>query len=132
MKYIILIALKLSALFINAQVNINGKINDQNGLPLLAANIVVENTTIGTTTDINGKFELEVDKMPVNIKVTYIGFQPKTIEVKNQSFLTVSLSESVDIKEVTVESKINTTELSLVNPLQVQKISSKELQKAAC
>ena len=132
MKYIFLIALKFSALFINAQVNINGKINDQNGLPLLGANIVVENTTIGTTTDVNGKFELEVDKMPVNIKVTYIGFQPKTIEVKNQSFLTISLSESVDIKEVTVESKINTTELSMVNPLQVQKISSKELQKAAC
>ena len=132
MKYIVLIAFQISALFIYAQGNINGKINDQNGLPLVGANIVVENTTIGTTTDINGKFKLQVDKLPVNIKVTYIGFQPKTTEVKNQSFLTVSLSESVDIKEVTVESKINTTELSMVNPLQVQKISSKELQKAAC
>ncbi|MBL6663952.1 MAG: TonB-dependent receptor [Flavobacteriales bacterium] len=132
MKYIVLIAFQISALFIYAQGNINGKINDQNGLPLIGANIVVENTTIGTTTDVNGKFKLQVDKLPVNIKVTYIGFQPKTIQVKNQSFLTVSLSESVDIKEVTVESKVNTTELSMVNPLQVQKISSKELQKAAC
>ena len=132
MKYIVLIAFQISALFIYAQGNINGKINDQNGLPLIGANIVVENTTIGTTTDVNGKFKLQVDKFPVNIKVTYIGFQPKTIEVKNQSFLTLSLSESVDIKEVTVESKVNTTELSMVNPLQVQKISSKELQKAAC
>ena len=132
MKYIVLIAFQISALFIYAQGNINGKINDQNGLPLVGANIVVENTTIGTTTDVNGKFKLQVDKLPVNIKVTYIGFQPKTIEVKNKSFLTVSLSESVDIKEVTVESKVNTTELSMVNPLQVQKISSKELQKAAC
>ncbi len=132
MKYIVLIAFQISALFIYAQGNINGKINDQNGLPLIGANIVVENTTIGTTTDVNGKFKLQVDKLPVNIKVTYIGFQPKTIEVKNQSFLTVSLSESVDIKEVTVQSKVNTTELSMVNPLQVQKISSKELQKAAC
>ena len=33
---------------------------------------------------------------------------------------------------MTVESKVSTTELSMVNPLQVQKISSKELQKAAC
>jgi len=132
MKYIVLIALQISALLIYAQGNINGKINNQNGLPLIGANIVVENTTIGTTTDVNGKFKLQVDKLPVNIKVTYIGFQPKTIEVKNQSNLTVSLSESVDIKEVTVESKVNTTELSMVNPLQVQKISSTELQKAAC
>ena len=132
MKYIVLLAFQISALFIYAQGNINGKINDQNGLPLIGANIVVENTTIGTTTDVNGKFKLEVDKLPVNIKVTYIGFQPKTIRVKNQSFLTVSLSESVDIQEVTVESRVSTTELSLVNPLQVQKITTKELQKAAC
>ena len=132
MKYIVLIAFQISALFIYAQENINGKINDQNGLPLIGANIVVENTTTGTNTDVNGKFTLEVDKLPVNIMVTYIGFQPKTIEVKNQSFLTVSLSESIEIEEVTVESKVSTTELSMVNPLQVQKISSKELQKSAC
>ena len=31
-----------------------------------------------------------------------------------------------------MESKVSTTELSMVNPLQVQKISSKELQKSAC
>ena len=132
MKYIVLIAFQISALFIYAQGNINGKINDQNGLPLVGANIVVENKTIGTTSDVNGKFKLEVDKLPANIKVTYIGFQPKTIEVENQSFLTIFLSESVDIKEVIVESKVNTTELSMVNSLQVQEISSKELQKAAC
>ena len=132
MKYTVLIAFQISALFIYAQGNINGKINDQNGLPLAGANIVIENTTIGTTTDVNGKFTLEVDKLPVNIKVTYIGFQPKNIEVKSQSFLTVSLSESLEIEEVTVESKVSTTELSMVNPLQVQKISSEELQKAAC
>jgi len=132
MKYIFLMAFQLSALFIYAQGQIKGKINDQNGLPLIGANIVIENTTIGTTSDVNGKFKLEFDKLPVNIKVTYIGFQPKTIEVKNQSFLTVSLSESVEIDEVKVEATISTTELSMVNPLQVQKISSKELQKAAC
>ena len=109
MKYIVLIAFQISALFIYAQENINGKINDQNGLPLIGANIVVENTTTGTNTDVNGKFTLEVDKLPVNIMVTYIGFQPKTIEVKNQSFLTVSLSESIEIEEVTVESKVSTT-----------------------
>ena len=75
--------------------------------------------------DFNGDF-------PFNIKVSFIGFQSKNVTVKDNSFLTVSLSESVEIEEVTVESKLSTTELSMVNPLQVQEISSKELQKAAC
>ena len=133
MKYIFLIAFHLSALFISAQGVIKGKINDQNGLALIGANIVLNNTTKGTTTDANGKFNLDFDgNFPVDIKVSFIGFQPKNVTVKDGSFLTVSLSESVEIEEVTVQSKVSTTELSMVNPLQVQKISSKELQKAAC
>ena len=133
MKYIVLIALQISALFIYAQGHVEGKINDQKGLPLIGANIVLENTSIGTTTDANGKFYLDFNgEFPFDIKVSFIGFQSKNVTVKDNSFLTVSLSESVEIEEVTVESKVSTTELSMVNPLQVQNISSKELQKAAC
>ena len=133
MKYIVLIALQFSALFIYAQGHVEGKINDQKGLPLIGANIVLENTSTGTTTDANGKFHLDFNgEFPFDIKVSFIGFQSKNVTVKDNSFLTVSLSESIEIEEVTVESKVSTTELSMVNPLQVQKISSKELQKAAC
>ena len=133
MKYIFLIAFHLSALFIYAQGHLEGKINDEKGIPLIGANIFLENTSKGTTTDANGKFHLDFNgEFPFEIKVSFIGFQSKNVTVKDGSFLTVSLSESVEIEEVTVESKVSTTELSMVNPLQVQKISSKELQKAAC
>lgn len=133
MKYIFLIAFHLSALFIYAQGHLEGKINDEKGLPLIGANIVLENTSKGTITDANGKFHLDFNgDFPFDIKVSFIGFQSKNVTVKDGSFLTVSLSESVEIEEVTVETKVSTTELSMVNPLQVQKISSKELQKAAC
>ncbi len=133
MKYIVLIVLQISTLFIYAQEHVEGKINDQKGLPLMGANIVLKNTSIGTTTDANGKFSLDFNgEFPFDIKVSFIGFQSKNVTVKDNSFLTVSLSESVEIEEVTVESKVSTTELSMVNPLQVQKISSEELQKAAC
>lgn len=133
MKYIVLIALQFCALFIYAQGHIEGKINDQKGLPLVGANIVLENTSLATTTDAKGKFHLDFNcEFPFDIKVSFIGFQSKNVTVKDNSFLTVSLSESIEIEEVTVESKVSTTELSMVNPLQVQKISSKELQKAAC
>ena len=51
MKYIVLIALQFCALFIYAQGHIEGKINDQKGLPLVGANIVLENTSLATTTE---------------------------------------------------------------------------------
>ncbi|MBL6658346.1 MAG: TonB-dependent receptor [Flavobacteriales bacterium] len=110
-----------------------GKVVDESGNTLIGANVVVENTTQVTTTGLDGKFHLDLTtQLPVKLKITYIGFQPKSVNVKDETFLSVALSESVELKEVTVEAKVKTTELSMVNPLQVQKISSKELQKAAC
>jgi len=133
MKYILAIALQLSALMTFAQAHIMGKVVDESGNTLIGANVVVENTTQGATTGLDGKFHLDLTtKLPVKLKITYIGFQPKSVDVKDETFLNITLSESAELKEVTVEAKVSTTELSMVNPLQVQKISSKELQKAAC
>ena len=56
-------------------------------MPLVGANVVLENTSKGTTSDVKGKFKLDFDKLPVNIKVTYIGFQSKNVTVKDGSFL---------------------------------------------
>ena len=132
MKYLVIMLFQLGVLCCSAQEQLKGKINDEQGNPLIGANIVILNTTQGSTTDLDGNFKLDINKLPVKLKASYIGYQSKTVEVKNMSFLTISLSESVEIGEVKVESKVNTTELSMINPLQVQKISSKELQKAAC
>ena len=133
MKYILIIVLQISAILTYAQGHLNGKVIDENGQPLFGANIIIENTIKGTTSDLDGNFHLDIEEqLPVKLIVSYIGFQAQNITVKNHNFLNITLLESVDLKEVNIEAKVNTTELSLVNPLQVQKISSKELQKAAC
>ena len=133
MKNILIIALQFCVLMTYAQGHIMGKIVDESNNTLIGANVVVENTTLGTTTGTDGKFHLDLSTpLPVKLKVSYIGFQPKSVDVKDKTFLNITLSESIELKEVTVESKVNTTELSMLNPLQVQKISSQELQKAAC
>ncbi|MGC6490270.1 MAG: TonB-dependent receptor [Flavobacteriales bacterium] len=132
MKYIVIMFFQLVVLYCSAQGQLKGKINDIQGNPLIGANLVILNSTNGTTTDLDGNFKLNINKLPVKLKASYIGYQSKTVEVEDISFLTLSLSESVIISEVEVESKVSTSELSMVNPLQVQKISSQELQKAAC
>ena len=132
MKYLVIMLFQLSVLCCSAQEKLKGKINDEQGNPLIGANILILNSTQGSTTDLDGNFKLDINKLPVKLKASYIGYQSKIVEVKNMSFLTILLSESVEIGEVKVESKVNTTELSMINPLQVQNISSKELQKAAC
>ncbi len=133
MKYMFIVVLQFSVMITYAQGHLMGKIVDEDGNTLIGANVVVENTTLGTTTGVDGKFHLDLaNPLPIKLKVSYIGFQSKSLEVKDFTFLNIALSESVNLKEVEVSAKVNTTELSMVNPLQVQKISSKELQKAAC
>ena len=133
MKYMFIVVLQFSVMITYAQGHLMGKIVDEDGNTLIGANVVVENTRLGTTTESDGKFHLDLaNPLPIKLNISYIGFQSKSLEVKDFTFLNIELSESVDLKEVEVSAKVNTTELSMVNPLQVQKISSKELQKAAC
>ena len=133
MKHLFLLALQLSAFFLYAQGPLEGKINDEKGSPLMGANLLIKDTDKGTTTDAQGNFYLNAGiSFPFTLQISFIGFQTKTIVVENDDFLSTSLSESLEVEEVTIDARISTTELSMVSPLQVQKISSQELQKAAC
>lgn len=51
---------------------ITGTVNDQQGISVPGAAVQVKGTTIGTVTDIDGKFELEVPSGAVLV-VSYIG-----------------------------------------------------------
>ena len=90
-----LFTLLLFALFCSysvAQNSIKGTVLDQDGEPLYGANILIENSSRGTTTDENGQFELTINQdLPVNIVVSYIGFATQTIEAKSTDIDTIVL-----------------------------------------
>lgn len=52
---------------------ITGTITDDNGDPVIGANVIVEGVSIGTVSDVNGKFELMAPIGSI-LKVTYIGY----------------------------------------------------------
>ena len=84
--------------------SITGKILDETGESVIGANILVKGTSQGTVSDINGNFQLSVDKLPVVIVVSYIGYsnQEITVNSKNKN-LTVTLeSDNNLIEEVIV------------------------------
>ena len=68
-----------------------GTVLDAAGEPVIGANVVVEGTTIGTITDMDGKYELEVPQGS-SLTISYIGFSPKTIKATTQA-ITVKLAE---------------------------------------
>lgn len=59
---------------------IKGVVFDENGNPIIGANVLIKGTTNGCITDINGNFELASDNENGIIIISYIGY--KTIEYK--------------------------------------------------
>ena len=81
---------------------ITGLVKDASGEPVIGANIMVKGTTNGSVTDIDGQFSLEVPQNAILV-VSYIGYLPQEIVVKNKTAFTISLREDTQaLDEVVV------------------------------
>lgn len=70
--------------------------------PLPGVAVVVEGTTIGTSTDIHGHYSLSVPPN-ANLVFSYLGYSKKMISVKRQTVINVELeSDAMDLDEVIV------------------------------
>jgi TonB-linked SusC/RagA family outer membrane protein len=59
---------------------LSGRVLDAgNSDPLIGAAITVRGTTMGSVTDVNGKFTLNVPAGPVTLEVKYVGYAPQTL-----------------------------------------------------
>lgn len=92
---LLIITLLTTSLNLFGQVRtISGIVTDaSDGLPLPGVNVIVQGTNKGTSSDANGKFTLTLDPGENNLSFTYIGYQPKTIEIGNQSNISITLEE---------------------------------------
>lgn len=114
----LLIALLLTSIsYIYAQqLTITGTVIDKSlGDPVIGASVLVEGTTNGTVTDIDGKFSINASKGNV-LNISYIGYQTQTIKLDgNQTVLTIQLGEDTQaLDEVVVvgfgsQKKVNLT-----------------------
>ena len=73
---------------------ISGTVKDQNGESVIGANVSVKGTTIGTITDIDGNFILEVPDNVV-IQISYIGYITQEISLGNKEHLDILLKEDL-------------------------------------
>lgn len=73
---------------------IKGKVVDKKGEPVIGASVAVIGTSIGTITDINGAFTLNKVPDKAKVKVSYVGYDARTVNVSGQKFLNITLSEN--------------------------------------
>ena len=83
--------------------NVTGTVtNASTGDALIGASVIVEGTSAGVSTDVEGKFSIKV-KDGQTLTVSYIGFFPKSIKVtKSTTRLDISLEENTQVLDQVV------------------------------
>lgn len=85
-----------------AKKNIQGFVKDEKGEPVIGATIAVKGTTIGTTSDLNGLYNLTVPSENSILVVSYIGYVTQEIKVDKQHSIIISLKEDTKVIEEVV------------------------------
>ena len=76
-------------------IQVNGKVTSKiDGLPLPGVTVVVEGTTIGTSTNVAGNFSIQVLTPGSVLTFKQIGMITQTFTVNDQSFISIALTES--------------------------------------
>ena len=94
---------------------IKGIIRSENGEGLPGVTIALKNSQIGTLTDVNGQFQLQIPETDAILSISYIGYNTQFIEVGNKSDLDISLiPENKSFDELVVvgygtQKKVNMT-----------------------
>ena len=138
MRLIIILLFKVLCLNITySQEVISGKIVDENNDPLVGINIFFEeDKLIGTTSDINGNYSLELNKdYPVTIVISGISYETQNIIIRSERDLVknIILLESVLLGEEVVVSASLFEQNILTAPVSIEKLDIIDIeQSSAC
>ena len=137
MKRVIIFTIFFIVCFcVNAQNKIEGRVleisKDSSVLPVFGANVYWEGTNLGVVTDPAGNYSInEAESLPAILSVSYVGYTVDTNVFIDNKYI-FYLKPSVNLNEVEVEGRKNTTSTSLIEPINIQTLSTGEIQKAAC
>jgi TonB-linked SusC/RagA family outer membrane protein len=82
---------------------VSGKVTDSgDGSPLPGVNVVVQGTTKGTTTDVDGNYTLSLAPSENSLVFSFVGFSPLTVAVDNRTPVNVALEGDVTALEEVV------------------------------
>jgi len=119
------------------QKSITGVVTDSENVPIPGVTIVVKGTTVGTITDMDGKYSLSVPANAQTISFTYIGMLGQDVQIAGKSVINASLkADVIGIEEVvavgyaTRKAGEVTGSVSTVQSADIQKMQIKNVSEA--
>lgn len=102
-KSLFLILAFFFALSLSAQnQTLKGVVLDANDEPLIGASIMANNNKVGTATDIDGKFVLNLPAGITSVEVSYVGYETQIVNIQGKTEVKIVLQEKGNVLEETV------------------------------
>ncbi|WP_185782073.1 TonB-dependent receptor [Croceivirga lutea] len=113
-----------------AQTTISGTVVDQDGVPVLGANVVIVGKAEGAVTDFDGNFTLSTDEVPpFQLRVSSVGFSEAFANVtSNNQKLSITLEEQSTALDEIVISASRTPERVFESPVSIERFGLKEIK----
>lgn len=135
--YLKIIVFLLVACVASAQQTINGMVHVQEGQdlhPLEGVNVFWAGTSMGTTTDAEGRFRIQPTDDAKQLVFSYIGFETDVLTVDSNEMIHHTMRPATDdnLDEVVVSKRRKSVQKSYFETRNIVNVSSDELLKAAC
>ena len=111
-------------------ISISGVVVDAANEPIPGATIRIQGTTMGTTSDINGKFTIIVSDENAVLQISFVGFQTQTLVVGDRRMFTIVLVETATaLEEVVVVAYGTQKKISVT--ASIATVETKELKQSS-
>ncbi len=110
-------------------VPVSGRVTDASGQPIIGASVIVRGTTLGVSTDAEGRFSLEVPAPAASqtLEVSYLGYETASIPVGSRTSFAVTLQESSSEIESVVVTALGIKREEKALSYNVQQIGAEEI-----
>ena len=134
MKRLLVLAvafLALATVTLHAQTTVSGVITDAElGDALIGANVIIQGTTVGSSTDLDGNFSITSETpLPWTLEVSYTGFAEQKLEITgSQTGIAIALQPSALIGQEVVVSASRRREKVQEAPASISVFNARKLE----
>ncbi|NIJ45007.1 iron complex outermembrane receptor protein [Wenyingzhuangia heitensis] len=124
--------LLLSSFIFSQSIVLKGKVTDTKDIPIMGATIVIKGLQKGTSTDIDGNYELKINSKNTTLEFSYIGYETKLIKLvrSNQQTIikNIRLKDSFkNLDEIVISASRSSEFLSEI-PASITVVNTKKLE----
>jgi TonB-linked outer membrane protein, SusC/RagA family/TonB-dependent outer membrane receptor, SusC/RagA subfamily, signature region len=127
-RSVLFVLLLLANLSLIAQQSVTGVVRDAGGQPMSGVTVVVQGTSVGTLTGVDGKYSLTVPAGGTTLQFSFIGFTPMDVAISGRSVVDVTLTEAVTGLDEVVVVGYGSLKKKLVTGATIQ-VKGEDIQK---